>query len=82
MTASRVSNSEEWRQRAVAVRSQFEGSGTIISVWARERGFDPKLVIAILRGDRPCRSGQSHKIAVALGLKREAAPPAKMDQAA
>lgn len=56
-------------ERASTVRARFELEGVNMSDWARERGFSPKLVHQILRGDRPCRRGVSHRIAVALGIK-------------
>ncbi|MEH3098850.1 DNA-binding protein [Sphingomonas adhaesiva] len=63
------------RQRAMVVRAQFEASGTNISEWARERGFRLQMVHQILRGERPCLRGESHRIAVALGIKDDAPAP-------
>lgn len=70
-----VSNVDEWQLRARRVRQQFDESGTTISEWSRQRGFDPKLVAQIMRGDRPCRRGASHRIAVALGIKQSSSGP-------
>lgn len=70
------------RARAAAAREQFVASGTNVSEWARERGFSLKLVHSILRGDRSCRRGESHRIAVALGIKREAPEPGRERKAA
>ncbi len=50
-------------------REKFEMTGTSVSEWARARGFSAILVYQVLDGQRKCRRGQSHKIAVALGLK-------------
>lgn len=61
--------------RALAVREQFAASGTNISEWARDRGFSVSLVQSVLSGKRRCRYGESHRIAVALGLKKDAPPP-------
>lgn len=74
MAAARVST--EWQDRVTRARAAFEASGTNVSEWARERGFSPKLVAMVLRGDRPCLRGESHRIALALGLKVAAQPPA------
>lgn len=63
------------RQRASAMREQFIASGTNVSEWARERGFGLRLVHQILRGERSCRRGESHRIAVALGIKVEQPVP-------
>jgi gp16 family phage-associated protein len=57
------------RARITAARRGFDRSGVSVSDWARERGFDIKLVHAILSGRRTCLRGQSHRIAVALGIK-------------
>lgn len=50
-------------------RSLIEGTGISIAEWARENRFSSGLVYQILEGKRRCLRGQSHKIAVALGLK-------------
>lgn len=50
-------------------RSLIEGSGISIAEWARENRFSCGLVYQVLEGKRRCLRGQSHKIAVALGLK-------------
>lgn len=53
------------------VKSEFARKGVSISAWAKANDFDPKLVYEILNATpaRPCLRGQSHKIAVRLGLK-------------
>lgn len=63
------------RERALKTREQFQASGTNVSEWARERSFQPRLVHAILDGQRRCLRGESHRIAVALGIKPDAAAP-------
>jgi len=50
-------------------RSLIEGSGISIVESARENRFSCGLVYQVLEGKRRCLRGQSHKIAVALGLK-------------
>ncbi|WP_069206277.1 DNA-binding protein [Sphingomonas panacis] len=74
MLAVRVP-AEALKERALVARARFEASGTNISQWARERGFSVSLVQSVLSGNRACRRGESHKIAVALGLKPTVAPP-------
>ncbi len=44
-------------------------AGGSIRTWANSRGFNPRLVYAILRGERKCLRGESHKIAKELGMK-------------
>lgn len=58
-----------FQDRCAAVRATLRANGVNVSQWARERGFNPKLVIEVLRGERSCLRGQSHQIAVALGIK-------------
>lgn len=48
---------------------QFRQQGITVATWAKERGFNPRLVYSILRGDRKCTRGQSHQIAKELGMK-------------
>lgn len=52
------------------IRREFDLRGLSISEWARQRGFSTALVYQVLRGKRRARRGQSHRIAVALGLKK------------
>lgn len=47
----------------------FRVEGATIAVWARERNFSPRLVYAVLRGERKCLRGESYRIAKELGLK-------------
>lgn len=51
------------------VRAEFAARGIAISEWARENGFSATLVYQVLSGARRALRGQSHDIAVALGLK-------------
>lgn len=50
-------------------RKYFETNGVSVAEWARAKGFSVTLVYQILEGRRKCLRGQSHKIAVALGIK-------------
>lgn len=63
-------------QRAVALRSRLRAQGITLNQWARERGYSPKLVHEILSGRRPCTRGNSHRIAVAVGIKDAPMPEA------
>ena len=47
----------------------FRTEGISVSSWAKEKGFNPRLVRSILRGERKCVRGESAKIAKELGLK-------------
>lgn len=51
------------------VKAIFARNGVSISEWARQNGFSPNMVHAVLGGRIQCKRGQSHKIAVKLGLK-------------
>lgn len=53
-------------------RAAFAARGINIAEWARARGFSPELTRMVLSGKRKCLRGQSHQIAVALGIKLEA----------
>lgn len=52
------------------VRADFIARGLCISAWARENGFSANLVFDILGGRKKCLRGQSHRIAVRLGIKQ------------
>ncbi len=53
--------------RIPAARAKLQAEG--VSAWARRHGFREKSVHDVLSGTRPCTRGQSHQIAIALGLK-------------
>ncbi len=50
-------------------RAELERKGVSVSAWAVANGFNPNLVIMILSGQRKPLRGQSHNIAVKLGIK-------------
>lgn len=51
-------------------RADFVARGLCISAWARANGFSANLVFDILGGRKKCLRGQSHRIAVRLGIKQ------------
>lgn len=51
------------------IRQIFSTRGLSIAEWARQQGFSVPLVYQVLSGQRKGMRGQSHRIAVALGLK-------------
>jgi len=51
------------------VREELARRGIAINEWAREMGFSPGLVHQVLAGRLRCTRGESHKVAVMLGLK-------------
>lgn len=55
------------------VRAEFEAEGISIRQWARDHGFSPRTVYAVLDGQTRNTRGVSHDIAVALGLKAKPA---------
>jgi gp16 family phage-associated protein len=57
------------RDAIEAIRRQFYSHGKTVTDWAREHGFDVHLVYSVLNGRSRARRGESHRIAVALGLK-------------
>jgi gp16 family phage-associated protein len=52
-----------------SVKKDFKRKGISISGWAIKNGFSPQLVHMILAGKRTPTRGQSHNIAVRLGIK-------------
>lgn len=54
------------------VRSLFEMDGISVAEWSRQHGFPAALVYRILRGEAKCRRGETHRIAIALGIKEPA----------
>lgn len=52
-----------------AAKRRFNETGQSVAEWARKHGFHVNLVHEVLRGRMPKR-GQSHRIAVLLGIKK------------
>ena len=50
-------------------RDEFHRSGKSVKTWAMENGVSIALTYKVLAGERRCLRGQSHKIAVKLGIK-------------
>lgn len=51
------------------VRAEFQAAGITLSEWARANGFHRMTVVDLLRGSRQGLRGETHRCAVALGLK-------------
>ena len=51
-------------------KQQLSDKGLTVSDWAKQHGFPVRAVRAVLSGHNKGNYGQSHKIAVALGLKK------------
>lgn len=50
-------------------RAELRRKGVSITQWAVSNGYSPNLVFEVLSGRRNPTLGQTHQIAVALGLK-------------
>ena len=55
---------------AQQVKEEFQFAGISIADWSRENGFDPTLVYYVLKSKHIPKRGESHKVAVRLGLKK------------
>lgn len=63
------------------IRADFARKGQSISGWAKENGYSPNMVIAILSDDEKnprlkCLRGDAHRIAVHLQIKAGEIVPA------
>lgn len=50
-------------------KASFHRTGKSVASFAQANGFCPQLVYMVLNGKRPGLRGQSHEIAVRLGIK-------------
>ncbi|MDR0480777.1 MAG: DNA-binding protein [Gallionellaceae bacterium] len=50
-------------------RAELHRKGISITQWAMANGYSPNLVFEVLSGRRKPTRGQTHRIAVALGIK-------------
>jgi gp16 family phage-associated protein len=60
---------ESLQMNALVIKAEFASRGETISEWAKDRGYNPRTVYAVIQGQLKCHRGLSHKIAVDLGLK-------------
>lgn len=54
---------------AEEARAELQRKGVSITQWAVANGYSTNLVFEVLGGRKKCLRGQSHEIAVALGIK-------------
>lgn len=57
------------QNRLRQAREAFSASGISVASWARQNRFSAPLVYAVLQGRNQATRGESHRIAVALGIK-------------
>lgn len=50
-------------------KAAFRARGESAAEWADRNGFDRTVVYRVLNGRSACWRGQSHRVAVALGIK-------------
>ena len=62
-------NSNTTLRNGDEIRAEFARRGLSISGWARSHGYSAQLVYGVLAGRNRGLRGQSHEIAVRLGLK-------------
>lgn len=65
----------------IAIRSQFRAEGVSVRDWALKQGFAPNAVYQVLSGRVSCYRGQSHQIAIRLGVKPSVDNPRFADPA-
>lgn len=53
------------------IKNEFRDKGITFSDWARKNNFSVELVYRVLKMNRIPIRGESHKIAVKLGIKNE-----------
>lgn len=53
------------------IKNEFHSKGITFSDWAKENNFSPELVYRVLKMNRVPVRGESHKIAIKLGIKEE-----------
>jgi gp16 family phage-associated protein len=61
--------------KTTQVKARFKAEGVSISEWARANGFSVVMVYRVLDGQVKGLRGESHRIAVALGLKKQPKSP-------
>lgn len=62
-------NKPDVAKTADQVRAEFNRLGVSMAAWARQHQVGRSLLYEVLAGRKKCKRGDSHKIAVLLGLK-------------
>ena len=62
-------NSSQPLRTIEEVLREFKETGVSISAWARANGFSVPLVYGVLSGRKKAARGQTHNIAITLGIK-------------
>lgn len=52
------------------VIDELDRKGMSVAAWSRQHGLNSSTVLAVLKGNRKARIGESHKAAVLLGIKK------------
>ena len=60
---------KQTRRTPEQVQAWFHENGISVADWSAQHGFSSALVYAVMKGNRKCLRGESHRIAVMLGLK-------------
>ncbi|MFZ4287527.1 DNA-binding protein [Variovorax sp. HJSM1_2] len=60
-------------ERIAEVRAWFASNGVSYSDWAASHGIERSTVYAVLSGKSRCRRGESHRVALLLGLRQKVA---------
>lgn len=66
-----IQNSSDMIKSIKQVREEFLNAGVSIAEWSRDNNFSPDLVYRILKNNKVPQRGESHKIAVKLGIKEQ-----------
>jgi gp16 family phage-associated protein len=61
--------------KVLQVKTRFKAEGISIAAWSKVRGFNVLTVYRVLNGRLKGTRGEAHRIAVALGLKKEPKSP-------
>lgn len=56
-------------QRVAEVQKRFRDQGVNLREWAKANGVKEKLAYEVFSGRRSCLRGESHRVAVLMGLK-------------
>jgi len=72
MTGVRIHTFTRDEKMLAAKREALRAQGVTVREWAEQHGFPERAVRAVLSGHNKGNYGQSHRIAVALGIKERA----------
>lgn len=65
-----MNEQDNYAQAIARAKASLHETGQTIKEWSEARNINPRTTYAVLNGQKKCRYGEAHKVAVLLGIKK------------